>query len=136
MKLKITVHGVAYEVDVDLLDAGEGFAPAAHHPRPERSGGSSSPGPETPQVKDPAARRPEGSTLRGAAGEVISPIAGTVLEIKCRSGAPVERDQELMVLEAMKMEASITSPTSGTIRSVEVAAGDAVREGQLVARID
>ena len=32
MKLKITVHGVAYEVDVEILDAGEGFVPASALP--------------------------------------------------------------------------------------------------------
>ncbi|MGD8396128.1 MAG: acetyl-CoA carboxylase biotin carboxyl carrier protein subunit, partial [Candidatus Eiseniibacteriota bacterium] len=38
----------------------------------------------------------------------------------------------LMVLEAMKMNTSIASPAAGTIRAVPVAAGDTVREGQVL----
>jgi len=52
--------------------------------------------------------------------------------LKCKSGDTVSKDQVLVVIEAMKMETSIAAPTSGTIQSVDVAVGDAVREGQIL----
>lgn len=61
---------------------------------------------------------------------MTSPIAGTVVEVRCRSGENVTEGQILMVFEAMKMNTSIAAPASGRIRAVPVAAGDNVREGQ------
>ncbi len=45
MKLKITVHGVAYEVDVEVLDAGAGFPPVCVSPLPQVNGGAAPPAP-------------------------------------------------------------------------------------------
>ena len=127
MKLKITVHGVAYEVDVEVLDPGEGFpAPAAHRLRPRSAvnGTSSLPKPsETGPVTPPP-------TSGNNGGAVTSPIAGTVLEIKCKPGDDVSKGQILLVIEAMKMKTSIAAPTSGKIKSVPVAVGDTVQESQ------
>ena len=54
MKLKITVHGVAYEVDVEVLDAGEGFPTSvASRPTAPRQQTTAAPAP-APQVKSTA----------------------------------------------------------------------------------
>ena len=131
MKLKITVHGVAYEVDVEILDPGEGFvAPALPQVVPLARNGASEPTP---------AARPRSLTPAAAAGSehaVASPIAGTVLEVKCRTGESVSANQVLLVLEAMKMKTSITAPTAGRIKAVPVAAGDTVREGQTLVELE
>jgi biotin carboxyl carrier protein len=58
------------------------------------------------------------------------------MEIKCRAGERVKQAQELILVETMKMEATIAAPDAGTIRSVEVAVGDAIREGQIVVRFE
>lgn len=129
MKLRITVHGTAYEVEVEVLDAGDGFPtsplPKVAPPQP------SAPAPAAPPVK-PAARPSAAPPSGGSEGSISSPIAGTVLEIKCRAGDEIRQNQELLVIEAMKMETSIAAPTAGTIQSVDVAVGDAVREGQVL----
>jgi biotin carboxyl carrier protein len=67
---------------------------------------------------------------------VASPIAGTVLEIRCRVGERVEKDQILLVLEAMKMKTSIAAPLGGRIARLAVAAGDPVREGETLVELE
>jgi glutaconyl-CoA/methylmalonyl-CoA decarboxylase subunit gamma len=120
MKLKITVHGVAYEVDVEVLDAENDFmqtSPLPHAPMPAQAAPMAAP-----------AAQP-----RGAGGDnVISPIAGTVLEVKVKPGDEVKNGQELVIIEAMKMETAITAHRDGTVKSVPVAAGDNVRENELL----
>lgn len=128
MKLKITVHGMAYEVDVEVLDEGEGFAsalptPAAPRPPLHAVGGPAPASPPPPSPPAPAA-------AAAAAGQVASPIAGVVVEIKVRPGEAVTEGQVLLVVEAMKMNTDIAAPAAGTIGAVHVAAGDGVREGQ------
>ena len=133
MKLKITVHGVAYEVEVEVLDAGNGFPAMGHSPLPKvpvqhhHQQRTDAPMPPAPEAL-PNALPPGGSP----GGAVTSPIAGNVVEVKCKAGDSVEKGRELVIMEAMKMEASITAPTAGKIKSVDVAVGDAVREGQVV----
>lgn len=63
MKLKITVHGVAYEVEVEVLDPGEGFAPPSALPQvTPRASASPTPAPlralRRPRNRRPRARRP------------------------------------------------------------------------------
>ena len=131
MKLKITVHGVAYEVEVEVLDAGEGFAPPSALPPVAPRAAAPAPAPATA----PAASAPKPSG-GGSRGSVNSPIAGTVVEIRCGVGDTVEKDQVLLVVDAMKMHTSIASPLSGKVASIKVAVGDAVRENQALVEID
>jgi len=127
MKLKITVHGVAYEVDVEVLDPGEGFPiPGAHRPRPRSVINGSSSLAKTPESG--LVTPPPTSGSNG--GSITSPIAGTLLEIKCKPGDDVTKGQILLVIEAMKMKTSIAAPTSGKIKSIPVAVGDNVQESQ------
>ncbi len=135
MKLKITVHGVAYEVDVEVLDAGNG---AMQH--------YSSPLPPMPSDTGPAAVAPATSGPLpmaagpvmpvGSTGGVASPIAGTVLELRCKPGDQVSKGQDLLIIEAMKMETAIAAPSAGTVKAVLVAAGDNVRESQTLVEFD
>ena len=130
MKLKITVHGVAYEVDVEVLDAGDGF-PAPRMPRRSRQSDAGAAAP----ALSPAAL-PAGPAAATAGGSVTSPIAGTVVEIKTKPGDEVTKDQILLVVEAMKMKTSIAAPTSGKVKTVPVAVGDTVRESQVLVEFE
>ncbi len=130
MKLKITIHGVAYEVDVEVLDPGEGFpAPVSVRTRQR---------PVTESASLPSTALPPASSGMSPApaeisrGSIASPIAGTVLEIKCKSGDKVSKGQILLVIEAMKMKTSIAAPASGQIKAIPIAVGDSVKENQIL----
>jgi biotin carboxyl carrier protein len=62
-------------------------------------------------------------------------MAGTVLKVNAKVGDKVESGQVVVILEAMKMETPISASGSGTVTSVEVAAGTAVQEGQVLVKI-
>ncbi len=57
---------------------------------------------------------------------IQAPLAGSVLEVKVAPGDHVEADQEVMFIEAMKMEVQIRSACAGTISNVFVEKGDSV----------
>lgn len=62
-------------------------------------------------------------------------MPGKILSLKSEVGASVKRGDVLMVLEAMKMENEIVAPQDGTVASINVAAGDSVEAGALLATL-
>ena len=136
MKLKITVHGVAYEVEVEVLDPGEGFAPQSALPQVRHSGGSAAHAESSAPASAPRSATPKPGGGGASARAVASPIAGTVVEIKTRPGETVSEGQVLLVVEAMKMNTSIAAPAEGKVKEIRVSAGDAVREGQVLVEFE
>lgn len=63
---------------------------------------------------------------------IKAPMPGLVLEINVHIGQEVNENDPLLILEAMKMENSILSPRSGSIKSIAVSKGQAVDKGQLL----
>ncbi|MEM9649776.1 MAG: biotin/lipoyl-containing protein [Bacteroidota bacterium] len=63
---------------------------------------------------------------------ISAPMPGLILEISAKIGEEVVEDQQLIILEAMKMENIITSPRKGTIKNVAVKQGDVVDKAQLL----
>jgi biotin carboxyl carrier protein len=131
MKLRITLDGVTYDLDVEFPDEGEAStrsAPAAA-PGPAISAAAPKPAP----AKAPSAA-PAAAPQAGASGDksVLCPLAGTVHKVLVKVGDQVKTNQELLVLEAMKMETNIVAAMAGTIKNVAVAEGQAVRQGQLL----
>ena len=68
--------------------------------------------------------------------EVKAELVGNLWKIVVAVGQAVEEDDTLMILESMKMEIPITTPSSGTVAQILVAEGEVVQEGQTVAIID
>ena len=68
--------------------------------------------------------------------EVKSQIKAIVWKVLKETGDTVKIDDEIVILESMKMEIPITSEFNGKIKSIEVSEGDEVDEGQVVAIID
>jgi acetyl-CoA/propionyl-CoA carboxylase biotin carboxyl carrier protein len=69
-------------------------------------------------------------------GTVSAPMQGTIVKVLVEPGATVEAGQAILVLEAMKMENHINAETSGTVKEIRVAAGDAVGTGDVLAIIE
>ena len=68
--------------------------------------------------------------------EVKAELVGNLWKIVVELGQVVDEDDTLMILESMKMEIPITSPTSGTVTDILVSEGEVVQEGQTVAIIE
>lgn len=70
------------------------------------------------------------------AGSLKSPMPGQVIAFKVAVGDVVEQGQPLAVIEAMKIEHTITAPSAGTVAELFFAAGDAVADGDELLRLD
>ena len=64
--------------------------------------------------------------------EVKSDVTGSVWKIECKPGDPVAMDQELVILESMKMEIPVIAPKDGSVVEILVAEQEPVAEGQTV----
>jgi acetyl-CoA carboxylase biotin carboxyl carrier protein len=64
--------------------------------------------------------------------ELIAPIAGNVWKILVAVGDTVEMDDEVVILEALKMETPIYCEETGTITEIKIKEGDAVNEGDVL----
>ena len=62
-------------------------------------------------------------------------MPGAVLRVVKSVGDFVEENEEILVIEAMKMETPIKSPVAGTITSISVAQGDKVQSGQVMVTV-
>ena len=121
MKLKITVNGKTYEVEVEISEpepTNPGQVPATGQGR------VSVPAPGTPPSRTPSVVD-ETKVCR-------SPISGVVVRVSTQVGQAIQVNDVLLVLEAMKMETVITSSIAGNVTKVNVNVGDAVQAGQVL----
>ncbi len=100
---KVKVNGKVYEVEVEAIEEVKGSVEA-----PE----------ETKPVKEPAVQ---------GSNEILSPIAGKVLDIRVSTGDFVKKNQVVAVIEAMKLENEIQSAYDGKVKQIVVSKGDDVR---------
>jgi biotin carboxyl carrier protein len=68
--------------------------------------------------------------------KLVAPMAGNIWKIECSEGEKTQLDDVLIIMEAMKMEAEIFSPATGTIKKILVKEGQEVEEGQTLLEID
>src|SRR3546814_4281878 len=64
-----------------------------------------------------------------AGGRLIAPMPGRIVAVLVAPGDRVEKGRPLVVLEAMKMEHTVSAPADGTVARVPFATGDQVEEG-------
>jgi 3-methylcrotonyl-CoA carboxylase alpha subunit len=76
-----------------------------------------------------------GSDLDGP-GTITAPMPGKILELKVKDGDHVSRGDPVLVLEAMKMEQTITAPRDGVVSGLNFNIGDQVKDGAILAEID
>ena len=67
---------------------------------------------------------------------VRAPISGRILQINCRESERVEKEQLILILEAMKMKNRILAPISGRVSKIFVRVDDTVRQDQELIKID
>ncbi len=75
------------------------------------------------------ARRPDAAALE-------APMPGRVVAVKVAPGRQVKKGEELLVVEAMKMENALRAPRDGVVRAVHVAAGDMVTPGRPLVELE
>jgi len=77
----------------------------------------------------------EGEDESGGSGVIVTPMPGKVTQVMIKATDYVEQGQPLMILEAMKMEHTITAQISGKVEDFSLAVGDQVSDGEILVRI-
>jgi 3-methylcrotonyl-CoA carboxylase alpha subunit len=77
-----------------------------------------------------------GGAHRHDAGGLEAPMPGRVAAVHVAAGERVARGQELLVVEAMKMENALRAPRDGVVRAVHVAPGDMVAPGRALVELE
>jgi biotin carboxyl carrier protein len=125
VKLKVTIDGKTYEVDVEASEPETrrpGYLPPAGGTTPTRV--------VAPSAAPPT--QPAGGSTADESKVCRSPIAGIVVKVSAQVGQAIQANDVLIVLEAMKMETTITSPVAGKIAKVNASVGDPVQGGQIL----
>jgi len=73
---------------------------------------------------------------RHVQGGLEAPMPGKVIAVKAAPGMAVKKGEELLVVEAMKMENAIRAPRDGVIRSVAARVGDMVAPGEVLVEME
>ena len=127
MNYVVTVNGEKYEVEVERV--GGGTSSLSRRP-PERISRpvqvQAAPAAQPVAAPKPVAPAPAAPAATGGAGTVVSPMPGTVLDVRVKEGDAVSVGQVVIILEAMKMETEIVSEVAGSVAAVRVKKGDAV----------
>jgi len=84
----------------------------------------------TEQPKADSGRHVADSATQTEGKTMLAPMAGTILRILVKEGQTVKKGENLIVLEAMKMENEIVADKDGIIRSILVKANDSVESDQ------
>ncbi len=67
---------------------------------------------------------------------VTVPMVGKIVSVSVKVGDKVKEDDQIAVLEAMKMEMPVVAPATGTVKEIRVAAGQEVEAEAVIAVID
>ncbi len=129
MKLKITVDGKIFEVDVEVAEP-EPMRPAYVPP----SGHARIAAAPTP-APAPAAN-PGAEAVADESKVCRSPLTGVVSRVEVQPGQAIQVHDVLIVLEAMKMETVITAPVAGTVAKVNAGVGVGVQQGQVLVEFE
>jgi methylmalonyl-CoA carboxyltransferase small subunit len=129
LKLRITVEGKTYEVDVEILEDED-----AEHPYFPYSPAPATYTPPPLPVSSLPPEPPE--NYKDGARVCRSPVTGLVIQVNVVPGQQVQMHDVLMVLEAMKMENQVTATHSGIVKSVSVTPGNSVKVHQVLLELE
>lgn len=116
----ITVNGNVYDVTVEEAGAAPA-APVARAAAPKAA---------------PAAPKAAPKTAGAGSVEVKAGAAGKVFKIEANVGQAVKKGDAVVIIEAMKMEIPVVAPEDGTVASIDVAVGDAIESGAILATLN
>ncbi|MCI9575023.1 biotin/lipoyl-containing protein [uncultured Acetatifactor sp.] len=120
----ITVNGNVYDVVVEENTSG---APAA----------AKAPAAPKAAPKAAPAAAPKAAPAGGAGSvKIEAGAAGKVFKLEKKVGDAVKKGDAVVIIEAMKMEIPVVAPEDGTVASVDVAVGDAVEAGAVLATLN
>ena len=121
-KAVLTVNDKEYTVALKDLGIEE---PMVSKPRPKKR----------PQPYDQSKEkyhRPESVSKK----QIKAPLPGLILEVNVKVGDEVEAGEDVLVLEAMKMENDVQTNTSGIVKEINVEEGDSVEEGAVLITLE
>lgn len=128
-KLRITLNGVSYILDVEVLEDDEAGDVASAPSLASTVGPQVAP---PPGAAIPQARSVPIPPVGGDRKVLTSPIAGVVAEVNVETGQTVKNNDTVVIIEAMKMKTNINSPFDGRVKDVKVRTGDAVLQNQVL----
>jgi len=117
----ITVNGNVYDVTVEEGGAG---APAAR------------PAAAAPKAAPAAAVKAAAPAGGAGSVKIEAKAAGKVFAVEASVGQAVKKGDTVVILEVMKMETPVVAETDGTIASIDVAKGDSVEVGTVLATMN
>ncbi len=122
-KYNITVNGKTYSVEVEEVYSSSQTASQTAAPAPA---------PAAAPVSAPSA------APAGAAGDIRieAQVPGKIVKIPGEAGQSVKKGDTVVIVESMKMEIPIVAPEDGTIAQINVAVGDSVETGDLLASMN
>ena len=118
----ITVNGNVYDVVVE--EGASTGAPVAKAPAAPKAAAKAAP-----------AAAPKAAGGAGSV-KVEAGAAGKIFKIEAKVGQAVKAGDAVVILEAMKMEIPVVAPQDGTIASIDVAVGDPVEAGAVLATMN
>ena len=124
---QVQVNGQAYEVRIGNLTT-----PAVQPTAVQQAATAyttRTPAPAAPPQKPEASPSP---VAQGMGEPILAPIPGLILELKVKVGDTVSAGQSIAVLEAMKMENSLTTHVAGTVKEIRVEKGSEVSTGDII----
>ena len=117
----ITVNGNVYNVTVE-----EG----------QTSGASAAAPVAAPKAAPAAAPKAAAPAASAGSVKVTAGAAGKVFKIEANVGQAVKKGDAVVIIEAMKMEIPVVAPEDGTVASIDVAVGDAIDSGAVLATLN
>ena len=133
-KYRITVDGTSYTVEVEELgSAAPTPVPAAAVAPAPMPVAAAAPAPAVPAPAPSPAPAPVAAPAPVTGGAAVeAPMPGKILKVAVSVGSPVKSGEIVIVLEAMKMENEIFSPSDGVVKEIRCREGDAVNTGDVM----
>ena len=117
-KITVNVNGNNYEDEVEEFVQGSNVSENKTASEPLKASAPSKPAASAP--------------VAGGKESITSPMPGTIVDVRVKSGDNVRSGDVLLVLEAMKMENEILAPVDGKVTDVRVSKGASVESGELL----